>query len=129
MPHTQQQLSDDDSDTHSESGPTTLVTRGATVSPHQVTQAWQWWNKEIAPWRGIILGRWEAARFDSMPTLQQWYTAKYRYDHHYHYQTQAPPPQEMWETGILEFCSPEARAWMAQRDMEQAYTSSSDDMM
>ena len=49
--------------------------------------------------------------------------------YHYYYQTQAPPPQEMWETGILEFCSPEARAWMAKQDMEQAYTSSSDAMM
>ena len=63
----------------SESEPATLVPRGPNVDPHQVTQVWQWWNKEIAPWRGIILGRWEAARFDSMPTLQQWYTAKFRY--------------------------------------------------
>ena len=99
------------------------------MSPHQVSLVWAWWHKEIAPWKSLILGAGghEARRFDTLPPLQQfYYDAKYRYDYHFYYQGTPPPPQEMWEEGILDLHTEAARLWYLRRDIAEMEAELSD---
>ena len=38
------------------------------------------------------------------------YDVKYRFDEHYHYRTEAPPPQPLWQDNILHFHTLDAQA-------------------
>ena len=87
----------------------------------------QWSNDEIAPWKAIILGGWDARRFDTMAENEQWMYIKYRYDVHMYYQGIPPPPTEMWREGLFDVMSPNAQNRFHQRVLCEMYEEMSTD--
>ena len=53
---------------------------GPVASPLNVSRVWAWWEKEISPWRSIIMGKHEAHQFDTSSPLDRWAYAKYCFD-------------------------------------------------
>ena len=102
------------------------IPRGPVASPQHVSRVWTWWDKEISPWRSIVLGKHNAHQFDASSPLDRWSYAKYRFDFHHHYKEQPPPPIEMWREGILCLESDAARQWFHRRDMQESYEGMND---
>ena len=54
-----------------------------------------------------------------MVIVSKWYDVKYRFDVHYHYRTEAPPPQPMWQDNILHFHTPETQSWLLRQELQE----------
>ena len=104
----------------------TLVPIGVTASPEHTALVQYWWQQEIEPYKGLILGNHEARHLDSLPADDLWLYQKYRYDVHYHYQHTTPPTHAMWQQGILSMDCPEAIAWLNLQAMTTPDSDSSD---
>ena len=100
---------------------TTDVPRGPRVSQQHVDTVNGWWKDEMEPWKSIILGfsGYEAMRYDSMSQWDQWVYRKYRFDHQFFYKDVAPPPIEMWTSGIFDINSVAAQQWFHDRNIRE----------
>ena len=54
-----------------------------------------------------------------MSQWDQWVYRKYRFDHHFFYKDVAPPPIEMWMSGIFDINSVAAQQWFHDRNITE----------
>ena len=54
-----------------------------------------------------------------MSPWDQWIYRKYRFDHHFFCTDMAPPPIEMWTSGIFDINSVEAQQWFHDRNIRE----------